>query len=33
MTYLDDSRLGDLIAHLGDGDSNDLFRKLLQRGI
>jgi putative transposase len=33
MTHDDDARLDDLIAHLGDGDSKDLFRTLLQRGM
>jgi putative transposase len=32
-THHDDARLYDLIAHLGAGDSRDLFRTLLQRGI
>ena len=33
MTHHDDARLDDLIAHLGAGDSRDLFRTLLQRGM
>ena len=33
MTHHDGARLDDLIAHLGDGDSKDLFRTLLQRGM
>jgi len=33
MTQHDDARLDDLIAHLGDGDSRDLFRRLLERGM
>lgn len=33
MTHHDDARLDDLLAHLGDGDSKDLFRTLLQRGM
>ena len=33
MTHHDDARLDDLLAHLGDGDSNDLFRRQLERGM
>jgi len=33
MTHQDDARFDDLLAHLGDGDSKDLFRTLLQRGM
>jgi putative transposase len=33
MTHNDDARFDDLLAHLGDGDSKDLFRTLLQRGM
>jgi putative transposase len=33
MTHHDDARFDDLLAHLGDGDSKDLFRTLLQRGM
>lgn len=33
MTHQDDARLDDLLAHLGDGDTKDLFRTLLQRGM
>ena len=33
MTHHDDARLDDLLAHLGDGDSKDLFRLLLERGM
>ena len=33
MTHHDGARLDDLIAHLGDGDSKDLFRTLWQRGM
>ena len=33
MTQHDDAHLDDLIAHLGDGDSKDLFRRLLERGM
>ena len=33
MTQHDDARLDDLLAHLGDGDTRDLFRTLLQRGM
>jgi len=33
MTHHDDARLDDLLAHLGNGDSKDLFRTLLQRGM
>ena len=33
MTHHDDARLDDLLAHLGDGDSKDLFRTLLERGM
>ena len=29
MTHQDDARFDDLLAHLGDGDSKDLFRALL----
>ena len=29
MTHQDDARFDDLLAHLGDGDSKDLFRTLL----
>jgi putative transposase len=33
MTHHDDARLDDLLAQLGDGDSKDLFRLLLERGM
>ena len=33
MTHHDDARLDDLLAHLGDGDSRDLFRRLRERGM
>jgi putative transposase len=33
MTHRDDARLDDLLAHLGDGGTKDLFRMLLQRGM
>ncbi len=33
MTHHDDARLDDLLAHLGEGDSKDLFRRLLERGM
>lgn len=33
MTRDDDARLGDLLAHLGEGDTRDLFRMLLERGM
>ena len=33
MTHHDDARFDDLIAQLGDGDSKDLFRQLLERGM
>ena len=33
MTHHDDARLDDLLAHLGEGDTKDLFRALLQRGM
>ena len=33
MTHHDDARLDDLLAQLGDGDSKDLFRRLLERGM
>ena len=33
MTHHDDARLDDLLAHLGDGNSKDLFRRLLERGM
>lgn len=32
MTHHDDARLDDLIPQLGDGDTKDLFRALLQWG-
>ena len=33
MTHHDDARLDDLLAQLGNGDSRDLFRRLLERGM
>ena len=33
MTHHDDGRFDDLVAQLGDGDSKDLFRLLLERGM
>ena len=33
MTHHDDARFDDLVAQLGDGDSKDLFRLLLERGM
>jgi putative transposase len=33
MTRDDDARLDGLLAHLGEGDTRDLFRMLLQRGM
>ena len=33
MTHHDDARFDDLVAQLGDGDSRDLFRQLLERGM
>ena len=33
MTRDDDARVEDLLAHLGDGDTKDLFRLLLQQGM
>ena len=33
MTHDDDARFDDLFAQLGDGDSKDLFRRLLERGM
>ena len=33
MTHHDDARFDDLVAQLGDGDSRDLFRRLLERGM
>lgn len=33
MTRDDDARLDDLLAHLGEGDTKELFRTLLQRGM
>ena len=33
MTHHDDARLVDLLAQLGNGDSKDLFRRLLERGM
>jgi putative transposase len=33
MTRDDDARVADLIGRLGDGDTKDLFRRLLERGV
>ena len=33
MAHHDDARFDDLVAQLGDGDSKDLFRRLLERGM
>jgi putative transposase len=33
MTHHDDARLDGLVAHLGEGDTKDLFRTLLERGM
>jgi putative transposase len=33
MTHDDDARVAELIGRLGDGDTNDLFRRLLERGM
>lgn len=33
MTHDDDARVADLLARLGDGDSKELFRRLLQQGM
>lgn len=33
MTHDDDARVADLLARLGDGDTKDLFRRLLQQGM
>ena len=33
MTRDDDARVADLLARLGDGDSRDLFRRLLEQGM
>ena len=33
MTHQDDARVADLVAQLGDGDTKDLFRRLLERGM
>jgi putative transposase len=33
MTRDDDARVEELLAHLGDGDTRELFRLLLQRGM
>jgi putative transposase len=33
MTRDDDARVADLIGRLGDGDTGDLFRRLLERGM
>lgn len=33
MTHDDDARVADLIGRLGDGDTKDLFRRLLERGM
>jgi putative transposase len=33
MAHDDDARAADLVARLGDGDSKDLFRRLLEAGM
>jgi putative transposase len=33
MTHDDDARVADLLARLGDGDSKELFRRLLETGM
>ena len=33
MSHDDDVRVADLVARLGDGDTKDLFRRLLQQGV
>ena len=33
MTHDDDARVADLWARLGEGDSRELFRRLLQHGM
>src|SRR5215211_7577676 len=33
MAHDDDARVADLIGRLGDGDTKDLFRRLLERGM
>ncbi len=33
MTHDDDARLADLLARLGDGDTKELFRRLLEQGM
>jgi len=33
MTHDDDARVAELIGRLGDGDTKDLFRRLLERGM
>ena len=33
MTHDDDARVADLLARLGEGDSRELFRRLLQNGM
>ena len=33
MTHDDDARVADLLARLGEGDSRELFRRLLQHGM
>ena len=33
MTHDDDARVADLLARLGDGDSKELFRRLLEQGM
>jgi putative transposase len=33
MTHEDDARVADLLARLGEGDSRELFRRLLQHGM
>ena len=33
MTHDDDARVADLLARLGDGDTKELFRRLLEAGM
>jgi putative transposase len=33
MTHDDDARVADLLARLGDGDTKELFRRLLEHGM
>ena len=33
MTHDDDARVADLLARLGEGDTKELFRRLLEHGM